>query len=136
MSKGNPVMSNYWTEPEMPSFRIHGWIGDDIVVRLEHYVKVPTSKGVITLPTGMLSDGLSIPSLFRPLVGPATGRAFLAGLTHDYLYSKASTASHSMTRKDADDLFLEIMYNLGIGFRRNLIYAAVRSFGWRSYKKR
>ena len=129
-------MSDYWTTPEMPSFRIHGWEGDDMIIRLEHYVKVPTSKGIITLPTGMLSDGLSIPGLFRPLVGPATGRGFLAGLTHDYLYSKASTASYSMTRKDADDLFLEIMYNLGLGFRRNVIYRAVRLFGGKSYKKK
>ena len=129
-------MSDYWTPPEMPSFRIHGWEGDDMIIRLEHYVKVPTSKGIITLPTGMLSDGLSIPSPFRPLVGPATGRAFLAGLTHDWLYSKASSANYAMSRKDADGLFLEVMFNLGIGFRRNLIYQAVRIFGGRSYKQK
>jgi hypothetical protein len=72
----------------------------------------------------------------RPLVGPATGRAFLAGLLHDYLYSRSSTAHHNMTRKDADDLFLEVMHNLGIGFRRNLIYRAVRLCGGRHYKRK
>ena len=107
-----------------------------MIVRLEHYLSIPTSKGVITIPTGFLSDGLSIPSAARPLVGPATGKPFMAGLLHDFLYSRASTAHFNMTRKDADDLFLEVMFNLGIGFRRNLIYAAVRSFGWRSYKKK
>jgi hypothetical protein len=41
-----------------------------------------------------------------------------------------------MTRKDADDLFLEVMHNLGIGFRRNLIYQAVRLCGGRHYKRK
>jgi hypothetical protein len=127
-------MSNYWTPPEMPTFRIDGWEGDDMVFRLVHYMTVPTSKGAVTVPTGFRTDGLSIPSPFRPLVGPATGRAFISGILHDFLYSKASSHSYSMSRKDADDLFLEVMFNLGIGFRRNLIYQAVRLFGWRSYK--
>jgi len=127
-------MTTGWRNPDLPAFRIHSWDGDDMIVRLEHYLVVPTSKGNITIPTGFLSDGLSIPSPFRPLVGPATGRAFVAGLLHDFLYSRSSTAHYNMTRKDADDLFLEVMRNLGIGFRRNLIYRAVRLFGWRSFK--
>ena len=129
-------MSEYWTTPELPPFRVFGWEHDDMIVRLEHYLSIPTSKGVITIPTGFLSDGLSIPPAARPLVGPATGKPFMAGLLHDFLYSRSSTAHFNMTRKDADDLFLEVMFNLGIGFRRNLIYAAVRGFGWRSYKKK
>ena len=129
-------MSNGWHTPDLPSFRIHGWDGDDIIIRLEHYIQVPTSKGTITIPTGFLSDGLSIPFLVRPLVGPATGRAFIAGLLHDFLYSRSSTAHYDMTRKDADDLFLEVMFNLGIGYRRCLIYQAVRAFGWRYWKQK
>jgi Protein of unknown function (DUF1353) len=123
-----------WHSPDLPAFRIHGWDGDDVIIRLEHYVTVATSKGTITIPTGFLSDGLSIPSPFRPLVGPSTGRAFIAGLLHDWLYSRGSTAHYAMTRKEADDLFLEVMHNLGIGFRRNLIYRAVRLFGGKFYK--
>jgi len=129
-------MSNYWTPPELPPFRVDGWVGDDLIFRLEHYLCVPTSRGIITVPTGFRTDGLSIPSPFRPLVGPATGRAFISGILHDFLYSKASSHSYAMSRKDADDLFLEVMFNLGIGFRRNLIYQAVRIFGGRSYKKK
>ena len=105
-----------------------------MIIRLEHYLVVPTSKGAITIPTGFLSDGLSIPSLVRPLVGPATGRAFTAGLLHDFLYSRSSTEHYAMTRKQADDLFMEVMHNLGIGFRRNLIHRAVRLFGGKFYK--
>jgi hypothetical protein len=129
-------MNQGWHNPDLPSFRIHSWDGEDMIIRLEHYIEVPTSKGTITIPTGFLSDGLSIPACVRPLVGPATGRAFLAGLLHDFLYSRSSTAHHNMTRKDADDLFLEVMHNLGIGFRRNLIYQAVRLCGGRHYKRK
>jgi hypothetical protein len=129
-------MSNYWSCPDLPPFRIHSWDGDDMIIRLEHYLTVPTSKGNVTIPTGFLSDGLSIPSPVRPLVGPSTGRAFMAGLLHDFLYSRASSAHFNMTRADADRLFLEVMFNLGIGFRRNVIYQAVRCFGWRYYKKK
>lgn len=130
------MSGSYWKTPDTPLFRIHGWDGENMLIRLEHYVIIPTSRGNITIPTGTVSDGLSIPSPVRPLVGPNTGKAFLAGLLHDFLYSKASTANFNMTRKDADDLFLEVMFNLGIGFRRNVIYAAVRTFGWRFYKRK
>lgn len=129
-------MSSYWHQPDLPPFRIHHWDGEDMIIRLEHYLTIPTSRGAITIPTGFLSDGLSIPAIVRPLVGPSTGRPFMAGLLHDFLYSKASTSSFNMTREDADKLFLEVMFNLGIGYRRNLIYQAVRMFGWRHHKKR
>ncbi|MCE5310437.1 MAG: DUF1353 domain-containing protein [Acidobacteriales bacterium] len=130
------MKATYWQTPDMPTFRVVGWDGEDMLIKLAHYLPIPTSRGVITVPTGFVSDGLSIPALVRPLVGPATGRPFVAGLLHDWLYSKASTANFNMTRKNADDLFLEVMSNLGIGFRRNLIYAAVRAFGWRFYKRK
>ena len=122
--------------PDVPSFRIHGYDGDNMVMMLTHYVRVCTSKGWVTIPTGFLTDGLSIPRFAWPIVGPTTGKAFLAGLLHDYLYSRSSTAHFFVDRKTADSLFLEAMHNLGIGFRRNLIYSAVRMFGWKHYKKR
>jgi len=125
-----------WIAPELPAFRPAGFDGDDMLIRLEHYLTIPTSRGSITIPTGFVSDGLSIPSVFRPLVGPSTGRPFMAGLLHDWLYSRASSSRYPFTRAEADDIFLEIMFNLGIGFRRNLIYAAVRAFGWRAYKRK
>jgi hypothetical protein len=91
--------------------------------------------GWVTIPTGYVTDGLSIPSWAWPIVGPRNGPAFGAGLLHDYLYSKASDHHFQVTRAQADSLFREAMYNLGINYRRNLIYGAVRAAGWRFFKK-
>jgi hypothetical protein len=121
--------------PDVPEFRIHSWRGDDMVLQLSRYVRICTSMGWVTIPTGFITDGLSIPVWARPIVGPATGKAFLAGLLHDYLYSRASNGRFDVDRKTADFLFKEAMWNLGIGPRRHLIWAAVRAFGWRFYKQ-
>lgn len=116
------------------NFSIHSWDGDDMIIRLNEPVAITTSAGVITIPEGFLSDGLSIPSLARPFVGPATGPAFAAGLLHDYLYSRASP--HDFSRKDCDVLFMEAMGKLGTGFRRHVIYCAVRIFGSLHFKRK
>ena len=129
-------MNNAHLFPDVPQFRVHSWDGDDMILQLTHYVRVSSSMGVVTIPTGFLTDGLSIPSWARPIVGPATGKPFLAGILHDYLYSRASTAHFDVDRAVADELFREAMWNLGIGYRRNLIWAAVRVAGWKSWKKR
>jgi hypothetical protein len=124
--------------PDVPQFRPLRWDGDVMVIVLEHYIRCLTSVGWITLPTGMVSDGLSIPRWAWAIIGPGTGRAFMAGLLHDYLYSKASDEKWShITRKQADDLFLEAQYHLGIPWpKRHAMHAAVRLAGWRSYKKK
>jgi hypothetical protein len=124
--------------PDPLLFRLSHWHGDVAVMVLEHYQSFSTSMGWITVPTGFHTDGLSIPQAAWPIVGPSNSKAFKAGILHDFLYSKASDKFYSeFTRKDADILFLEVMHNLGIPWhRRNVIYAAVRAFGWRSYKKR
>ncbi len=128
--------SNLYPDPLL--FRISHWVGDVSVMVLEHYQRFCTSAGWITVPTGTFTDGLSIPKAAWPIVGPANGPAFRAGILHDFLYSKASDRHYGhLDRQDADELFLETMHNLGIGWaRRNTIYAAVRAFGWRFYKKR
>lgn len=120
--------------PDMPQFRIHDWHDDGIVMRLTHPCRIMTSAGMVTIPAGFLTDGLSIPRFAWSIVGPSTGGAFLAGLLHDFLYSRDSDGIFEVSRAKADDLFREAMYNLGIGFKRNLIWSAVRMFGWRFYK--
>lgn len=124
--------------PDPLLVRLSHWAGDMAIWVLEHYQRMSTSRGRVTIPTGFETDGLSIPAFAWPIVGPASGPAFRAGLLHDFLYSKQSDAKwRHIDRKTADLLFREAMYNLGIGWmRRELIYRAVRAFGWRSYKKR
>ena len=123
--------------PDPLQFRLDGWKGDSAIYVLEHYYRVCTSKGWITIPTGFRSDGLSIPPFAWPLVGPCNGPAFGAGLLHDFLYSRSSTMSHNHPREVCDALFKEAMFNLGITpVRRELIYQSVRWFGGKHYKRR
>jgi len=122
--------------PDSIKFNTYGWHGDNMILQISQDVRIHTSWGTVTIPDGFITDGLSIPKFAWSIVGPTTGRAFLAGLLHDYLYSKESSPNFNVDRKVADELFLEAMFNLGIGFRRNIIYRMVRIFGGRYYKKK
>lgn len=112
-----------------------GMRGDVRVFRLDHYFRYASSKGIITVPTGFLTDGASIPRAFWNILSPF-GPYFPAALVHDYLYSPRSNAHHLMSRLDADLIFKEAMFNLGVGWLvRETIYRAVRMFGGSSFKK-
>ena len=95
------------------------------------------STGTIIVPAGFHTDGASIPRAFHTIIGPY-GPYFGAAIIHDYLYSKAAAESYPhITRKIADQIFDEGMYNLGVPWRhRAPMYRAVRMFGSRSYQKR
>ena len=103
--------------------------------KVAHYYRYVSSLGTVTVFTGFLTDLASIPKAFRNIFDPA-GPWMGPAIIHDYLYSKASNSHFNATRKQADDIFREAMYNLGIGWERNVIYAAVRMGGWKSWKKR
>ena len=125
------------TFPDDPVYRVSHWDGDVMVIVLMHYIRVFTSLGLVTIPSGFRSDGLSIPRCAWGIIGPGTGRAFRAGLLHDFLYSKSSDHTFRTTRKQADDLFLEAMWRLDIPWaKRRAMYLAVRAFGWKHYKKK
>lgn len=96
-----------------------------------------SSYGEIEVPAFFHSDGASIPKIFHTIVHPF-GPYFGSALIHDFLYSKESTKKYGhITRKTADEIFLEGMYNMGVPwYKRNPMFRSVRLFGWRSYKKR
>ena len=107
------------------------------VFTLEHYFRYISSYGTITVPTGFVTDGASVPRVFWPIFDPFGGDYFHAAIIHDYLYSRWSTAHFNCTRKDADLIFKEAMFNRGINWpTRETIFRAVRIGGWRSYKKK
>lgn len=111
-----------------------GMRGESRVFKLDHYFRYISSRGEITVPTGFLTDGASIPSPFWSILSPF-GPYFPAALIHDYLYSHRSDAHHRMSRRDADLIFKEAMFNLGVGWlTRETIFRAVRLFGGPSYK--
>jgi len=96
-----------------------------------------TWKGVaysVDIPMGYLTDGASVPKPFHPLVGP-WGSHGPAAIAHDIMceYLKiwdiSRTRMVDISRKDADDIFNEIMKVCGVDDeKRALIYAAVRTY--------
>jgi len=88
------------------------------------YIKLvsPLVYDDITVPAGFESDGASIPRLFWWLIGgPFSGKYRDAAVLHDYLCKHPD-----YTRKQADDIFLEAMAELGVAlWRRDLMWRAV-----------
>jgi uncharacterized protein DUF1353 len=75
-------------------------------------------------------DGLSQPFLLWFLkISPFTGRSRDAALVHDWLYKVRRTSRRTITRKEADLIFLEAMKARGTTwFVRRAKYLAVRWF--------
>ena len=123
--------------PDDLILRDAGMRGNSRLFRLGHYFRIVTSKGICTLPCGFLTDGASIPTILWGTGLQPFGPWFYAALGHDFWYSRASTGRFDLTRKEADDLFLEAMFNLGVPWHtRHMIHSAVRCAGWRNWKKR
>lgn len=77
----------------------------------------------IVVPKGFVTDGPSVPRV--PLAYTlAANRGWRAGVVHDYLYSIG------WDRKQADEVFLEAMQEVGVmSILRRGMFAAVRLFG-------
>ena len=109
---------------------------DGVHIRLRETLWVPfRGGGGFHVPAGFISDGYSVPWLFRRTF-PRFGRGVEAAVAHDYLYATQSLC----TKKEADKVLLDRMEDLGVmGWKKRLIYRAVMFFGskaWRDNKKK
>ncbi len=123
----------------MPAkFEKYGSRNGSMLIKVLDDFRYISSYGVIKVPKGFISDGASIPRPFWTIFSPFNGDYFEAALVHDFLYSRASDYDYSfITRAEADEIFKEAMFNLGVGwFTRGTIYSAVRLGGWASYKNK
>jgi len=85
----------------------------------------------ITVPKGFVTDFASVPSLFWIIV-PPDGEYTAAAVVHDFLY-----CLQDRTRNEADNIFLEIMRELGVSaWKREVMWLAVRMFGWIPWNKK
>lgn len=92
-----------------------------------------SGEHLIIIPAGFLSDGLSIPRLFRSIFSKSPSYIF-AGVVHDWLYKMGT---YEVTRKEADKIFLYWMKQYGVGWlTRRTIYRAVRIGARRTWKVR
>jgi len=79
---------------------------------------------LIVIPERFLSDGFSIPKMWRGFFAKAP-RYIMAAFAHDWLYKKQPD---NVTRKQADDVFLFWMRQYRVSrVRRTLMYLAVRA---------
>jgi hypothetical protein len=109
---------------------------DGVRWRMFHDAAYQLDDGrVSTVMRGFVHDFASIPPLLRglaPSAGDGENRYGVAAIWHDWLYVYGSIEGQAVTRKDADDLFLEMMLALGVAeWRARTIYRAVRIFGAR-----
>ena len=80
----------------------------------------------IRVRKGFTTDLASIPRIFQNII-PKIGKHIQPAITHDLCYENGVP---NMTRKEADDLFLEGMKAVGVNWlRRNVMYLAVRTGG-------
>lgn len=84
------------------------------------------------LPSGVVTDGASIPRWLRWLCGePMDEPRVYAAIVHDWLYSGGDPEA---TRADADDLYRDLQIALGIPrWRAYIEWAALRIFGGRHF---
>ena len=87
---------------------------------------------LVIIPERFLSDGLSIPKMWRGFFAKAP-RYIGAGQIHDWLYKIQPS---TMRRKEVDKLFLYWMKKYGVGSSRFVIYWAVRVGARKSWRKR
>ncbi|EBC1279463.1 DUF1353 domain-containing protein [Salmonella enterica] len=81
-------------------------------------------SGIISVPSGFITDLASVPRIFLTLLFP-DGKYAKATIIHDYLYDNALR-----TKKEADLIFLDGMTVLDVPkWKRIVIYLAVRFLG-------
>lgn len=95
---------------------------------------------VSTVRAGFIYDWASIPRCFWaifPAAGDGSNRYGIAALWHDWAYEHGQIAGQPCERRDADDLFYEIMLYVGVRPRlARLMWWAVRVGGWRGWNTR
>ena len=85
----------------------------------------------IEVPVGTITDLASVPRFFWRIF-PPFGNYSQAAIVHDHLYR---SDPYNMKRAKADEIFLQAMRDLGVGWwKRNTIWSAVRAGGWKPWR--
>lgn len=113
-----------------PALRWVGF-GEERQELLEPLIYVAGNGERFEVPAGTVTDYASIPRLFWNLKGfNPYGPAKMPAVLHDYLYALRGGEPYEKSRRECDDLFLEAMQLVGVGWlHRHVIYAAVRLMG-------
>ena len=88
----------------------------------------------VTVPTGFVSDGASIPRPLWSFIGPPIGSShLLPAVVHDYLCEQAATYSERVL---GDAVFFALLKRHNVPYwKRAAMYLAVRLYGRFIWKK-
>ena len=105
------------------------------IITLQEDLSVTWREKNVTVPAGFKCDGASIPRFLWSSVSPAIDPRTLRGaVVHDYLYR---TAPENWNRKEADDLFYDLIREDGLGWwKSQKAYWGVRMFGSSSWSRK
>ena len=105
------------------------------IITLQEDLSVTWHEKNVTVPAGFKCDGASIPRFLWSSVSPAIDPRTLRGaVVHDYLYR---TAPENWNRKEADDLFYDLIREDGLGWwKSQKAYWGVRMFGSSSWSRK
>ena len=119
--------------PELCEFDLRFYAYKKLILKKKYSYKI--NNRIIEVPANFITDLASIPKILWNIFEPAGENYTRAALVHDYLYSKNCIYT-DISRKEADQIFLEIMKERGVPFwKRHLMHKAVRMFGWIFFRK-
>jgi len=101
-------------------------------VELKTALKHSIYGRTITVPAGFVSDGMSIPWLFQPLIGSPFKIPFVfPAIVHDWFYRQ-----QMIDRNLADTIFRAMLTEDGVSkWKCAAIYYSLRLFGWIAWNK-
>lgn len=115
------------------------------------WIRTQEEWGTFTfqIPSGFKTDFASIPRLFWSFIAPSDSTILVPAIAHDYLYSHTWIEGYELVegklgqekkvrfnRLKADLLLRDKMRSFKARIiKRNLVFLAVRLFGWWRYKK-
>ena len=111
-----------------------GYHPDDAVVRRTWGLWATTSPAVVhnmKIPAGFITDGASVPRVFRWLFSRVGSAHQVAALLHDYLYSE-----QLLSRRHADRMYFKVCKHMGVGTPAAVaMYGALILFGSAAWSK-
>lgn len=126
---------NLSCDPSLAPVVVTYYVDEDYWALVEDY-HLPCAGFNLRIPAGYQFDLASVPRFFWRVIAPFE-LSLIAPLVHDFLYQYKGhppegsvDPGRTFTRKEADQLFLELMRREGVvRWRQAMAYAAVRTFG-------
>ena len=102
-----------------------------LLTTFEYFVGSEDSSESIVVPSGLISDGASIPKFLWTVIGHPMDKYAQAAFLHDWICRE-----RLYSRKRCDQIFLEAMGVLKVSkIKRTIMYWGLRIFGWYMWNK-